>query len=213
MPEPAPDSPTEDFEHGSNDVLVKPVPQEGSHSFSQQVPECASVFSKQQPLKFVLKTTLSHYELITIHDMEKALSHSRVINCPPFTVDHHGYKICPQIRLDEHLSFAIAIMKADEDKHLVWPFSMIVILRVINQSCGNHRERMFRCVKNKDRLKECLTRPKGIMNAAMGYPQFMSHHCLVNNGFIRNNCMQLECYLFPKDALINHPSEVPSVIR
>lgn len=215
LPEPDPDSPGEAFPEGE---IVKPIEERDPHSISTQVPLYRAVFTMDEDLRFLRKTICCHHEELCINgiQLKRMLSeeNSRPTNYPPFTVDHFGYKTCLQIRLDhDNVSISIAIMKGERDKQLVWPFGMVIIFRLKNLSGGHHREKMFRCDRNGYRLRECLSKPKGAMNAAMGYPQFVSRQSLLNNGFIRNNSMHLECYLFPRDAKLNHPSEVPSVIK
>ena len=165
---------------------------------------------------FLLRTTSSDRHEETVTNMEKLLSGGtpRPIYCPPFTINQHHYRACLQVRLPkESVSLSVVIMESEKDKNPTWPFGMTVILRLVNQSGQKHREKMFRCDKNGSRLRECLTKPKSIMNPGMGYPQFISKQCLVEEGFVRNNAMIVECYFIPKDTKVSLPSEVPSVIR
>ena len=180
------------------------------------MPGSRSGVDKEDCLRFLLKTTGSDRREEIIPNMERLLSSDAPgsINCPPFIINHHDYRACLQVRLPgESVSLSVAIVKSEKDKNLTWPFGMTVIFRLVNQSSRKHREKMFRCDKNGSRLRECLSKPKGAMNLAMGYPQFISKQCLVEEGFVRNNAMIVECYFIPKDTKVSLPSEVPSVIR
>ena len=163
--------------------------------------------------RFVLEKIQAHREPVIIDDMERRLAQNELVCCPSFTIDHHGYKICPRIGLGkEHISFYIAVMRGESDE---WPFTMTVFLKIINQSGGEHREEMFNSYENYSKLKECLRDPKSVdvANTAMGYPQFLSRGRLEKEGYIRNNEMHLECFFFPKEIPINHKPEVPSIFR
>ena len=207
--------------HTDTDILTEegrentstsvPIQAVDSGSCSVPVPETKSPFSTRGT--FMLVKTRSHHQLVVVRGMKMRLMQNDLIRCQPFTINHHGYKICPRISLGkEHISFYIALMRGESDK---WPFTMIVFLRIINQSGGEHREKMFHSYKNYSKLKECLCDPKStdIANTAMGYPQFLSRGRLEKEGYIRNNEMQLEFYFCPKETPIDHKPELPSVFR
>ena len=198
-------------EIGGNTSTSAPIQAVDSGSCSVPVPEIKSSLKAQEP--FMLTKTRSHCELIIIGDMKLRMTQNELICCPQFSIDHHGYKICPRIGLGkEHISFYIAVMRGESKK---WPFTMTVFLRIINQSGGEHREKMFHCHKNTYRLKECLRNPKSAeaINTAMGYPQFLPRGRLEKEGYIRNNEMHLELYFCPKETPIDHKPELPSVFR
>ena len=193
--------------------MPAPIRDVGSVSYSVPVPIIKSSLSAHESLSFVLTKTRSHRELIVIDNMKMRLMQNDLIRCPSFIIDHHGYKICARIGLGkEHISFFIALMKGESKK---WPFTMTVFLRIINQSGGEHREKMFHCHRNTYRLKECLRDPKSAeaINTAMGYPQFLPRGRLEKEGYIKNNEMHLEFYFFSKQTDIDHKSELPSVFK
>ena len=198
-------------EAAENTSTSVPIQAVDSGSCSVPVPETKSPFSTRG--MFMLVKTRSHHQLVVVRDMKMRLNQNDLIHCPPFTIDHHGYKICPRIGLGkEHISFYIAVMRGESDK---WPFTMIVFLRIINQSGGEHREKMLNSYKNYSKLKECLRNPKSadIANTAMGYPQFLPRGRLEKEGFIRNNEMHLELYFCPKEIVVNYKPELPSVFK
>lgn len=206
------------FERGTyvGGKVVSPVTEEGDPSFSQLVPKATCSFNFKREMEFLKNAINFHREEMEIKYMEQILSgeRERLIHSPPFIVDRRGYKLCLHIALyHNNFSIAIKIMKGERDKQLVWPFNMIVIIRLHNQSGDEDKIKMFRCEKNGPRLRDSLSRPKTDMNSPIGFPNFISRHCLLKNGFVRNNMMLLTCYLFPKDTNPKLDSDYPSIIR
>lgn len=197
-----------------DDRLVSPIMEETDPSFSQPLPEFTSPLQREKDIDFLMKISNSQCEKVPIKYMAKILSEDRgrLINTPPFIARLHGCTLCLHVALDQkNVSIGIKLMKGDRDKQLAWPFNMIVVLRLENQSGGEDRVKMFRCEKNLH-LKDSLLRPKTDMNLPVGYQYFIPRQQL-QDGFVKNNAMLLKCYLFPKDAKINLCSEYPSIIR
>ena len=203
-------------ERKSKGKLVPPIMEEGEPSFSRQVPELFSPQKMRDDVDFLKDITCCQCEEMLIKNMCQIMSRSggRPIYSHPFIAKHHGCKLCLRVALDqESISIGVQLMKGDKDKQFVWPFSMIVILQLKNESGRNHRVKMFRCEKNRSLLKDCLSRPKNDMNMAMGYPHFIARQHLLKEGYIKNDTMLLNCFLFPKDAKINLQSECPTTIK
>ncbi len=180
------------------------------------MPALPSKFSRdyEDLTHFLCETTYCHLEEVHINNMEEILSgEPRTINSHIFSVKLYEYRMCLQVRIGTDISIGIILMKGRNDKSLVWPFNMIVLFRLKNLSGGECRVKMFRCDKNGSKIKEAISKPKSEMNAAVGFSHFISKQCLRSEGFIRKNQILLECYLFPKDAKINKPAELPSIIK
>lgn len=160
---------------------------------------------------------------MTIADTRRLFSESnpRVINSPPFTVTNCAmslcYKMCIRVKISKtDVAIGVAIMSGANDRQLLWPFSMIVMFRLINQRGKEDRVKVFRSDRNGHRLKESLSKPKtDKMNLAMGFPSFVPRQCLSPDGFIKEDSIVLESYLFPKDTKMRPggpPTELPSTI-
>lgn len=207
-----------EVDHGEGE-LVCPIREETDPSFSQPVPKLTPALEREGDIDFLMNTIDCLCKEMSLENMNRILStgpgeRGTVVHSPLFV--HHGYTLCLHVALcrNNNIAIGITIMKgAERDKHLVWPFNMIVVLRLKNQSGGQDRTKMFRCEKNGSRLKNSLMRPKTDMNSPIGYPNFISSQCLLKDGFVRNNSMHLNCYLFPRDAKIRLASEYPSIIR
>ena len=151
---------------------------------------------------------------MSLDSVKRLLSetNSRTVNSHIFTAQ--GYCVCIQVGFGaEQISAGIALMKGTNDKSQAWPFNMIVIFRLKNLSGGKHFVRMFRCDRNTSRCREALLRPRSHMNPAIGFPCFISRTRLLNEGFVKNNEMLLQCYIFPKDTKINQEPDYPTVIK
>ena len=198
------------------DKLVLPIMEESDPSFSQQLPEFISSLKMHEKADFLELITYCQCEEMLMKNMNQIMSRERCrpVHSRPFIAKHHGCKFCLHVAMDKgNVSVGIQLMKGDRDKHLVWPFSMIVIVELKNQDGGKDRVKMFRCEKNRTQLKDSLMRPKNDINLPMGYPNFIAQQHLLKEGFVKNDMMLLRCYLFPKDAKINLQSECPTIIR
>lgn len=195
-------------------VAVKQI---GDHSVSEPVPSVIPSLRMEKFLMFLLKTTSCDSNNIVVENMQVILSEdSRLweINGTPFVGKYQNYKFCLYVRKYKgYFAIGLKIMKSDKDKKMVWPFSNIVVLQLINQSGKEDEIKMFRSEKNASQLKDALSKPKKDMNLPIGYPRFISKERLLSDGFVRDNIMLVHCYIFPKEAKINCPSEYPSIIR
>jgi hypothetical protein len=184
---------------------------------SRLVPELTWPLKKHKNFDFLVKLTHCQFEEMVVEDINLMLTgHNDLpVQSPPFQVKHHGCNSCLHLALIQgKFSMGMAIMKGDRDKHIPWPFNMIVIFQLKNQSAGGQDEvKMFRCDKNGSRLKDSLMRPKASKNLPMGFPQFITQERLVEDGFVKNNTIIMRCYLFPKDAKIDLHPHYPSIIK
>lgn len=190
--------------------------EEGEASYSQQVPELVYPLKTREDIDFIKDIMYCQCEEMRIRSIYRIMSRNegRPIYSPPFIAKHHGCKLCLRVAFgQESISIGVQLMKGDKDKQFAWPFNMIVVLQLKNESGMDDRVKMFRSEKNRSQLKDCLSRPKTDMNLPMGYPQFVTRQHLMKGGFVRNDVMLLRCYLFPKDTKINLRSECPSIIK
>ena len=195
-------------------MSTKDIQAQRSGSYAQPVPPSESTLSNEDDMRFILAKTCCHRERMNLKDMSLVKAHPRPIHSPVFIIELYRYYACLLVILGgENLSVGLRIMKGRDDKELVWPFNMIVMFRLRNLNGREDLVRMFRCDRNISRLKEAVSRPKTDMNLAIGFPCLVSQQRLDSEGFIRNNKISLECYLFPKDAKIDHRAEYPSIIK
>ena len=177
---------------------------------------CSKFVSPPKKGVFLENITYCQCEEMLIENIPNQIVESRerdiLLQSPPFIANHHGCKFCLHVALDKvNVSVGIQLIKGDKDDHLVWPFNMIIIFQLQNQNGGEDRVKMFQCKKNRTQLKNSLRRPKtSLPNLPMGYPDFIAQQDLWND-FVKDDTMLLRCYLFPKNAKIDLPSERPSV--
>ena len=113
----------------------------------------------------------------------------------PFYTNRHGYKMCARVYLNgdglgknTHLSFFFVIMKGAYDALLSWPFRQKVTLTIINQNAKKNVTDNFR----PDAHSSSFRRPgRKEMNIASGCPMFIRLEHLLNNGFIKDDCIFL----------------------
>ena len=113
----------------------------------------------------------------------------------PFYTSRHGYKMCARVYLNgdgmgkgTHLSFFFVVMKGPFDALLQWPFKQKVTLTIINQAGKKHVTDTFR----PDPQSNSFQRPtQKEMNVASGSPMFIGQDQLLNEGFVKDDCIFL----------------------
>ena len=163
----------------------------------------------QKSLDFLLDatSTVRKYFLVRgVNRQEKILRKSEPFQC-------NGYKLCVQVEIDEDVSLSIVIMKGERDRNLPWPFDYQVLFRLINQRGNYDIRKMFRSDTNGARFKDALQKPKSESNLPLGFPKFAKRCNLLEQGFVRENVMQMECYIFNKASMLNLKPELPSIIK
>jgi hypothetical protein len=200
----------------NEEELIHPISEESDPSFSQPVPEFISAFRTEKDIDFLLETFKGQCEKVVIRNVSKILSEeeSRPIHSRPLIARLHGCMFCLYVHFNRgNVAIGIRLMKGSSDKRFVWPFNMIVLLRLENLNGGKDIVKMFRCEKNGSRLNESVMKPRTDMNPPIGYSRFTTQQYVQSDGFIKNNEMLVKLYLFPKDANLSIASEYPSMIR
>ena len=106
----------------------------------------------------------------------------------PFYTSRFGYKLCLRLYMDgdgsgkgTHLSFFFTIMKGEYDALLLWPFSQMVTLMLLDQSSGS-KKHIVQCFK-PEASSSSFWRPQSEMNVTSGCPKFASLFVLLDSKF------------------------------
>ena len=113
-----------------------------------------------------------------------------------------------------HVSIGFSIMKGKHDSNLLWPFSMMVMFKLVNIDDKKSRKRGFRSDINSSKYPECLSQPKSGCNTAIGFADFVSVGTL-NNGFIKNNSLMIMARITSKEYVpfSDVKLELPTIIK
>ena len=117
----------------------------------------------------------------------------------PFYTSRFGYKLCLRLYMDgdgsgkgTHLSFFLTIMKGEYDALLVWPFSQMVTLMLLNQSIN--KKHFVQCFK-PEASSSSFWRPQSEMNIASGCPKFAPLSVLLDPHFVKDDTIFLKCII------------------
>ncbi len=193
-----------------NEKLPYPVQaSDSNHLLEERVPPIGYGIDTKKSLDFLLDATSAVYKDFLVRGVngsEKILRESMPFLC-------NGYKLRVQVKIDEDVSLSIVIMKGERDRNLPWPFDYQVLFRLINQRGNYDIRKMFRSDTNGARFKDALQKPKSESNLPLGFPKFAKRCNLLEQGFVRENVMQMECYVFKKESKLNLKPEMPSIIK
>ena len=115
-----------------------------------------------------------------------------------------GFKMRLKIKLNgngdytgTHLSVFLQLMKGELDNFLKWPFDKIIHFVLIHQDDKNKclKRLIIEALKNKDSTKKHFRKPDTDCNEGLGYPGFMSHKKLHDDGFIKNDSLYIRCII------------------
>ena len=204
--------------YSPTEEVITPIQETGNPSFSVRVPPLhPESLELYREINFLMKLTSSHRESMKIQNISSLLSQKKAIirNVPFVLKSKFAYKLCMHVSIGEngHFSVSVMILKGEHDKSLPWPFIMSVVFRLVNQEFKQDKVGMFRCDRNATRFKDSLYRPKGPSNPPLGFPMFISKQMLLDGGFVKENSICLECYLFPKETKLSLDSELPAIIK
>ena len=201
----------------SPDELIRACEECGNPSFSERVPPFPmSKLMLQNAMDLMLTATQSHIKNLIVTNVHEKLQTGRIEEKCIFTIpstEKHEYNLVVKVAIHESVAVSMAILKGDKDKALIWPFNKSVIFRVTNQRGKPDKTRMFRCDRNAVRFKESLSRPKSDANLPLGFPKFLSRQSLLNEGFVWNDTMCVQCIIFPKETKLALDAEMPSVFK
>ena len=114
----------------------------------------------------------------------------------PFYTGRFGYKLCLRLYLNgdgsgknTHISFFLTIMRGEYDALLLWPFSQMATLMLLDQSgSGKH---VVQCFKPEP-SSSSFWQPKSEMNVASGCPRFAPISVLNDQSYVKDDVMFLK---------------------
>lgn len=103
------------------------------------------------------------------------------------------------------LSVGLILIEGKYDWKLSWPFAKNIFFSLKNAKESMNRERGFKCYGNGLNFVNCLRRPKFVDNLPIEIQCFLPVSEL-ENGFIRDNSIELHCLILPH--LLSSSSQV-----
>eukprot|EP00111_Clytia_hemisphaerica_P011887 TCONS_00034928-protein len=121
---------------------------------------------------------------------------TKALHSAPCFTDKYGYKYCLRLHPDgdglgarDYLSLYFILMKSEYDNIQTWPFQKKIQLSLINQQdrCND----LVECI-TPDADSPCFKKPINDMNLPHGLPKFIEIDRLVDEGFVKDDCLFIE---------------------
>ena len=118
------------------------------------------------------------------------------LHSAPTYTNRYGYKFCARLYLNgdgigrkDYISLFFVIMKSEYDELQEWPFYNEVTLRLLNL---DDLEKSISESFMPDRESPSFMKPRIDMNIASGCPRLLQKSKLLNDGFVKNDCIYIE---------------------
>ena len=121
---------------------------------------------------------------------------TKAVHSAPCFTDQYGYKYCLRLHpkgdglgARDYLSLYFILMKSEYDNIQKWPFQKKIQFTLMNQQdrCNDLVESFV-----SDAESPCFKKPTDEMNLPHGLPKFIKIDRLVDEGFIKDDCLFIE---------------------